>query len=128
VTALKDKEPDVRETAAWALGQIESATAIDGLKGALTDQSPDVQQTAAWALAQIDDDRARTAVSQWGPFARNRGPHPRIAFEGMPFPMPMPMPMPEPNAGAYHVRVHPHPHPHPHVHVRTNVHVSSDVR
>jgi len=91
---------------------------------------PDAKRAISSICPSVLFPYARAAVSQWGPFARGRGPHPRIAFEGMPFPMPMPMPMPEPNGGVFHVRVHPHPHPHPHPHVRvhTNVHVSSDVR
>src|SRR3989442_7196898 len=50
----KDREPDVRIAAAWALGQIESSRAIEPLTAALQDGSRDVQDAARWALSQID--------------------------------------------------------------------------
>ncbi len=55
--ALKDREPDVRVAAAWALGQIESSRAVEPLKAALQDESQDVQDAAGWALDQLDDER-----------------------------------------------------------------------
>jgi HEAT repeat protein len=53
VIALKDADADVREQAAFALGQIGDARAIDGLTAALKDANADVRQQAAFALGQI---------------------------------------------------------------------------
>jgi len=53
VIALKDADTDVREQAAFALGQIRDARAIDGLTAALKDASAQVRQQAAFALGQI---------------------------------------------------------------------------
>ena len=51
--ALKDADADVREQAAFALGQIGDARAIDGLTAALKDANSQVRQQAAFALGQI---------------------------------------------------------------------------
>jgi HEAT repeat protein len=53
VIALKDSVADVREQAAFALGQIRDPRAIDGLTAALKDTSADVRQQAAFALGQL---------------------------------------------------------------------------
>ena len=46
---------DVRETAVWALGQLEDATVADGLGQVLaSDRDADVRGTAAWALGQLE--------------------------------------------------------------------------
>src|SRR5207302_387144 len=48
----------VRQTAAWALGEIASTQAIAPLGQALHDRSPQVRTMAAWALGQIESPRA----------------------------------------------------------------------
>jgi HEAT repeat protein len=53
VIALKDSAADVRQQAAFALGQIRDPRAIDGLTAALKDASADVRQQAAFALGQL---------------------------------------------------------------------------
>jgi HEAT repeat protein len=55
---LKDPDVDVRVSAAWALGQIESAEAIPALEAAEADESAAVRRAVRWALGQIDDDRS----------------------------------------------------------------------
>jgi len=44
-----------RATAAWALGEIESPRAVDGLTAAQRDEVGSVRHAATWALRQIDD-------------------------------------------------------------------------
>ena len=56
MAALKDPDIDVRVAAAWALGEIESPLALDGLKAAQQDASGSVRRAATWALRQIDDE------------------------------------------------------------------------
>ena len=60
--ALKDGSAKVRETSAWALGQIEQGIAVDPLATALADQDWRVRKTAAWALGQIEQPRAVPAL------------------------------------------------------------------
>ena len=55
VGALKDSDEDVRATAAWALGEIESPRAREGLTAAQRDEVGSVRHAASWALRQIDD-------------------------------------------------------------------------
>ena len=45
--------PDPERQAAFALGQLRDARAIDGLTAALKDASADVRQQAAFALGQL---------------------------------------------------------------------------
>lgn len=65
--ALRDKAPEVRRIAAWALGEIEDPAAIDVLAGqsestdsagvvalALKDSDAGVRPMAAWALGEIE--------------------------------------------------------------------------
>ena len=54
---LADPDPEVRTVAAWALGQIESASALPALEKAKDDSSPSVRRAVQWAIRQIDDDR-----------------------------------------------------------------------
>ena len=54
---LADREPEVRAVAAWALGQIESASALPALEKAKDDGSPSVRRAVRWAIDQIDDRR-----------------------------------------------------------------------
>ena len=51
--ALKDSSTQVREQAAFALGQIRDPRAIDGLTVALKDTNAAVRRQAAFALGQI---------------------------------------------------------------------------
>jgi HEAT repeat protein len=55
-TAIRqDSEDRVRETAVWAIGQLEDRSSIDILGAATTDRSPRVRGTAAWAIGQLDE-------------------------------------------------------------------------
>jgi HEAT repeat protein len=51
--ALKDGNADVRQQAAFALGQIRDPRAVDGLTAALKDSNVEVRKQAAFALGQI---------------------------------------------------------------------------
>jgi len=63
VTLLRDPRPDLRETGALGLGELEDSRAITPLSSVLDrDDSPAVRMTAAWALGEIDDDRAVTPL------------------------------------------------------------------
>lgn len=50
---LKDADPRVREACAWALGEIEAATAILALKERLTDSEPAVRVAAVEAIGKL---------------------------------------------------------------------------
>ena len=63
VEALKDANDDVREQAAFALGQVGDKAAVPGLVQALSDAKPDVRQQAAFALSQIGDASAVDALT-----------------------------------------------------------------
>ena len=54
--ALKDSDEDVRATAAWALVEIESPRAREGLTAAQRDEVGSVRRAATWALRELDDD------------------------------------------------------------------------
>jgi HEAT repeat protein len=51
--ALKDASPEVRQQAAFALGQIGDARATEALSAALKDGSAEVRKQAAFALGQL---------------------------------------------------------------------------
>ena len=51
---LSDGHPDVRDRSAWALGEIEDATAVEPLLKALHDGDVRVRARAAWALGEIE--------------------------------------------------------------------------
>ena len=54
ITLLNDQDPEVRVQAAHALGEFESARAIEALGRVLiNDPEPEVQKMAAWALGEI---------------------------------------------------------------------------
>jgi HEAT repeat protein len=53
MAALKDSNPDVREQAAFALGQIRDPKALPSLTAALRDSVADVREQAAFAIGQI---------------------------------------------------------------------------
>src|SRR6267378_8570517 len=63
-TATGDRSPNVRGTAAWAIGQLDEngAKAPAGLLRLLTDESTDTRLKAAWALGQIEDAGALPAI------------------------------------------------------------------
>ena len=50
---LRDNAWVVRRWSAWALGEIESPTAVDALSRAMDDESPEVRRWAIWALSEI---------------------------------------------------------------------------
>src|SRR5437764_590050 len=56
--ALKDTSPDVRRTAAWALGATEDRAAVDLLLPLLRDRDAPVRLAAVHALGQIESPRA----------------------------------------------------------------------
>ena len=58
-SALNDKDEDVRQVAAAALGDVKSRTSIPRLRQALADESPEVRFTAARALWQMGDRSGR---------------------------------------------------------------------
>jgi HEAT repeat protein len=59
-TAIRqDSEDRVRETAVWAVGQLEDGSSLDILGAATTDRSPRVRGTAAWAIGQLDESGAK---------------------------------------------------------------------
>jgi hypothetical protein len=58
IRALKDKNEDVRERAAMALGKIGDERAVEPLIRALQDKDEDVRERAAMALGKIGDERA----------------------------------------------------------------------
>ncbi len=62
VTALRDKDENVRKSAVLALGRIKSGEAIDPLIEMLGDQDWFTRLTAAAALESIGDDRGREAI------------------------------------------------------------------
>jgi HEAT repeat protein len=58
IAALRDPDADVRERAAYALGQIGDARAVEPLIAALRDPEAEVRWRAAYALRQISDAHA----------------------------------------------------------------------
>ncbi len=64
ITALNDGSPEVRRSAAEALGETEDVKAVDPLIQALQDEDQDVRQNAALALGMIGDTRAMAPLIQ----------------------------------------------------------------
>jgi HEAT repeat protein len=62
VAALKSKKPMARSLAAWTLGQLKAAKAIDGLLPLLDDEGWKARAAAAQALGQVGDGRAATPL------------------------------------------------------------------
>ena len=60
IQALRtDPDPQVRNTAAWALGQIEDRAATPALLAAMAgDRAVEVRRTCVWALGQLEDPAA----------------------------------------------------------------------
>ncbi len=59
IEKLKDSDPKVRVQAAWALGKIGDARAVEPLSAALKDSHEDVREEAAEALEKIKNARAK---------------------------------------------------------------------
>ena len=59
---VSDESENVRETAAWALGNSPQRPSARALVTALGDRSANVRESAAWALAEIEDEDAGAAV------------------------------------------------------------------
>jgi HEAT repeat protein len=59
---LQDEEPVLRRRAAYTLGVLDAASAVDSLAAALSDPSKDVRLEAASALAGIGNDAAGEAL------------------------------------------------------------------
>jgi HEAT repeat protein len=59
---LGDQSAAVRETSAWALGELQVRATTVALGQALADKEEHVRATAAWALGQIDLRRAPAAL------------------------------------------------------------------
>jgi len=55
ITALHDKSPEVRRSAAETLGELEDARAVEPLTSALKDSNADVRLNVALALGMIGD-------------------------------------------------------------------------
>src|SRR5438874_2691559 len=53
---LKDRNPEMRRTAAQSLGKIARKEAVPALLEALRDPDAGVRRTAAWALGMIGED------------------------------------------------------------------------
>lgn len=56
IQALKDENSDVRRTAAWTLGKIGDARAVEPLSQALKDENSDVRMVVTWSLNKIKAD------------------------------------------------------------------------
>jgi HEAT repeat protein len=63
-SALKDSHANVREQAAFALGQFRATSAVPALVVALKDSAANVREQAAFALGQIRDPRAIDALTE----------------------------------------------------------------
>jgi HEAT repeat protein len=62
IAALRDSDLDVRQTAAWALGNVGSRTAAEPLAAALSDANPEMRRRAAWALGNLNLKQAPPAL------------------------------------------------------------------
>jgi HEAT repeat protein/beta-lactamase regulating signal transducer with metallopeptidase domain len=64
-TSLRDRDAEVRKTAAQALGEFADPRAVEALMRALrSDSDAGVRAMAAWALGQIEDPRAVPALGE----------------------------------------------------------------
>ncbi len=59
---LHDPSPEVRATAAWLIGEEQSAQAVSALVQSLTDSHEEVRMRAAWALGEVGDSRALSGL------------------------------------------------------------------
>lgn len=62
ITALNDKSPKVRQSAAELLGELEDARAVQPLTQALKDSNADVRLSVALALGMIGDASATASL------------------------------------------------------------------
>jgi HEAT repeat protein/beta-lactamase regulating signal transducer with metallopeptidase domain len=63
--SLRDRDAEVRKSAAEALGELDDPRAVDALMRALrSDSDAGVRAMAAWALGQIEDPRAVPALGE----------------------------------------------------------------
>lgn len=53
IEGLKDREPEIRAIAAWALGEIGNRSAIPALQGLLADKNLEVRREAVMALGKL---------------------------------------------------------------------------
>jgi len=58
----RDDNAEVRETAAWALGNLDAESAVEALTEALTAQSADLRMVAMWALGNAAPSKAPRSV------------------------------------------------------------------
>ena len=58
IAALKDKDSDVRNAAAWSLGRLGDKRAVEPFIAALKDKDSNVREAAAEALGELGDKRA----------------------------------------------------------------------
>ncbi len=58
IAALEDADPEVRQRAAWSLGEQEAPQAVEDLIERLQDRDPGVRGMVAWSLGEIKDRRA----------------------------------------------------------------------
>lgn len=56
---LNDRDPDVRQSAAWELGHLDDERAVEQLLDALRDEDPAVRAMAIWALDETNPSRRR---------------------------------------------------------------------
>lgn len=63
MTALNDKSPKVRRSAAETLGELEDARAVQPLTQALKDGDADVRQSVALAIGMIGDASATASLT-----------------------------------------------------------------
>jgi len=71
ISALRNRNPKVRANAAWALGELEERSAVDGLRRATKDSKKEVRSAAVAALARIGD---ASAVAPLAKQLRDRDP------------------------------------------------------
>ncbi len=81
---LEDRDADVREAAAGALGELGAPSAIEPLVEALKDQTSGVRKAAKLALEKIDpawmdSSQARVAIDKLASFLDNKNPDVRYA-------------------------------------------------
>ncbi|MBN1284577.1 MAG: HEAT repeat domain-containing protein [Anaerolineae bacterium] len=77
IDALADEDWQIRQYAAWALGEFGDYHGIDALLGALDDDSPYVQLAAADALMKFSSTRARAAINEFWATRQARGAQPQ---------------------------------------------------
>ncbi|MEM4762284.1 MAG: HEAT repeat domain-containing protein, partial [Thermofilum sp.] len=53
IEGLKDRKPEIRSMAAWALGEIGDRRAVSALERALEDKAPEVRREAVVALSKL---------------------------------------------------------------------------